>query len=46
MGLKRTDEFRRDEVRFALTSGGPTRTQIADDPGVGKLTLNKLVTTH
>ena len=31
MGLKRTDEFRRDAVRIALTSG-LTRKQVADDP--------------
>ncbi len=33
MGLKRTDEFRRDAVRIALTSG-LTRKQVADDLGV------------
>jgi len=31
MGLKRTDEFRQDAVRIALTSG-LTRRQVADDP--------------
>ena len=31
MGLKRTDEFRQDAVRIALTSG-LTRKQVADDP--------------
>lgn len=31
MGLKRTDEFRKDAVRIALTSG-LTRKQVADDP--------------
>ncbi|SHK39437.1 hypothetical protein SAMN05444000_12745 [Shimia gijangensis] len=30
MRLKRTDEFRRDTVRIALTSG-LTRKQVADD---------------
>ncbi len=30
MGLKRTDEFRQDAVRIALTSG-LTRKQVADD---------------
>jgi len=37
MGLKRTDEFRQDAVRIALTSG-LTRKQVASDLGVG-LTL-------
>ncbi len=32
MGLKRTDEFRQDAVRIALTSG-LTRKQVADDLG-------------
>ena len=36
MGLKRTDEFRQDAVRIALTSG-LTRKQVADDLGVGDL---------
>ena len=31
MGLRRTDEFRQDAVRIALTSG-LTRKQVADDP--------------
>lgn len=39
MGLKRTDEFRKDAVRIALTSG-----QAADDLGVGMSTLNKWIT--
>ena len=33
VGLKRTDEFRQDAVRIALTSG-LTRKQVADDLGV------------
>ena len=33
MGLKRTEEFRQDAVRIALTSG-LTRKQVADDLGV------------
>jgi transposase len=37
MGLKRTDEFRMDAVRIALTSG-LTRKQVAADLGVGMLT--------
>lgn len=45
MGLKRTDEFRQDVVRIALTSG-LTRKQVADDLGVGMSTLNKWITAH
>ncbi len=45
MGLKRTDEFRHDGVRIALTSG-LTRKQVADDLGVGMSTLNKWITAH
>ena len=45
MGLKRTDEFRKDAVRIALTSGR-TRTQVADDLGIGMSTLNKWITSH
>ena len=41
MGLNRTDEFRQDAVRIALTSG-LTRKQVADDLGVGMSTLNHL----
>jgi transposase len=42
MGTGRTDEFRKDSVRIALTSG-LSRQQVADDLGVGKSTLNKWV---
>ena len=45
MGTGRTDEFRKDAVRIALTSG-LTRKQIADDLGVGMSTLNKWITAH
>ena len=45
MGLKRTDEFRADAVRIALTSG-LTRKQLADDLGVGMSTLNTWITAH
>ena len=45
MGLKRTDEFRADAVRIALTSG-LTRKQVASDLGVGLSTLNKWVIAH
>ena len=45
IGLKRADEFRKDAVRIALTSG-LTRTQVADDLGIGMSTLNKWITSH
>ena len=45
MGTGRTDEFRKDAVRIALTSG-LTRKQLADDLGVGMSTLNKWITAH
>lgn len=45
MGLKRTDEFRQDAVRIALTSG-LTRRQVADDPGVEMSTLDKWITAY
>ena len=45
MGLKRTDEFRKDAVRIALTSG-LTRKQVAGDLGVGMSALKKWITAH
>lgn len=45
MGTVRTDEFRKDAVRNALTSG-LSRRQVADDLGGGLSTLNKWVTAH
>ena len=45
MGLKRTDEFRQDAVRIALSSG-LTRKQLANDLGVGMSTLNKWITAY
>ena len=45
MGLKRTDEFRQDAVRIALTSG-LTRKQVTDDLGVGMSTLNKWISAY
>lgn len=42
MGTKRTDEFRADAVRIALTSG-LTRKQVASDLGVGLSTLGKWI---
>jgi transposase len=43
MGQTRTDEFRKDAVRLALTSG-LTRKQIASDLGVRMSMLNKWIT--
>lgn len=45
MGTGRTDEFRKDAVRIALTSG-LSRRQVADDLGGGLSTLNKWVNAH
>ena len=45
MGVKRTNEFRQDAGRIALTSG-LTRKQVASDLGVGLSTLNKWITAH
>ena len=45
MGTVRTDEFRKDAVRIALTSG-LSRRQVADDLGVGLSTLNKWVNAY
>ena len=45
MGLKRTDEFRQDAVRIALTSG-LIRKQVADNLGVGMSLLNKPITAY
>lgn len=45
MGRRHTDEFRRDAVRIALTSG-LTRKQVSSDLGVGMSTLSKWITEH
>ncbi len=45
MGRTRTDEFRKDALRIALTRG-LTRRQVADDLGVGLSTLNKWITAR
>ncbi len=45
MAIRYTDEFRRDAVRIATTSG-LTRPQAASDLGVGLSTLNKWVQRH
>ena len=45
MGTGRTDEFHKDAVRIALTSG-LSRRQVADDLGRGFSTLNTWVSAH
>jgi transposase len=45
MAKRYTDEFRRDAVRMATTSG-LTRPQLSSDLGVGFSTLNKWVQQH
>ena len=45
MAPRYTDEFRRDAVRIAMTSG-LTRPQVSADLGVGLSTLNKWVQKH
>jgi len=45
MATSYTEEFRRDAVRIATTSG-LTRPQIASDLGVGLSTLSKWVQKH
>lgn len=45
MSTGRTDEFRKEAVRIALTSG-LSRRQVADDLGVGFSTLNKWVSAE
>ncbi len=45
MGTGKADEFRKDAVRIALTSG-LSRRQVVDDPGGGLSTLNKWVNAH
>jgi len=42
MGTKRTEEFRQEAVRIALTSG-LTRKQVANDLNVGFSTLSKWI---
>jgi transposase len=45
MGIRRTEEFRSEAVRIALTSG-LSHKQVADDLGIGLSTLGKWVTRH
>jgi len=42
MGIRRTEEFRNEAVRIALTSG-QSQKQIADDLGIGLSTLGKWI---
>jgi transposase len=43
--MKRTDEFKREAVRIALSSGLP-RERVASDLGVGKSTLHKWISQY
>ena len=45
MAAKHSEEFKRDAVRIALTSG-LTRRQASSDLGVGMSTLNKWIKTY
>ena len=45
MAMRYSDEFRRDAVRIATTSG-LTRPKVASDLGIGISTLNKWVQKH
>ena len=42
MGIRRTEEFRNEAVRIALTSG-LSQKQVADDLGIGLSTLSKWI---
>jgi transposase len=43
--MKHTDEFKREAVRIALSSGLP-RERVASDLGVGKSTLHKWISQY
>jgi len=45
MGIRRTEEFRSEAVRIALTSG-LSQKKVADDLGIGLTTLGNWVTRH
>jgi len=45
MALKQTEEFRREAVRIALSSGLP-RGRVASDLGVGKSTLSHWISQY
>ncbi|KAB8123965.1 transposase [Komagataeibacter medellinensis] len=43
--MKHTEDFKREAVRIALSSG-LSRTRIAADPGIGKSTLGKWIVDY
>ena len=43
--IKRSEEFKQEAVRIAVTSG-PRRDRVASDFGIGKSTLNKWVSHY
>ncbi len=45
MGIRRTEEFRCEAVRIALTSG-LSQKQVAADLGIGLSTLGKWISSH
>ncbi|GLH30411.1 hypothetical protein WSS15_30610 [Acetobacter pasteurianus] len=45
MALKQTEEFRREAVRIALSSGLP-RARVAADLGIGKSTLSHWISQY
>ena len=45
MALKQTEEFRREAVRIALSSG-LSRTRVAADLGIGKSTLSHWISQY
>jgi len=45
MGIRRTEEFRAEAVRIAMTSG-LSQKQVADDLGIGLSTLGKWIAHH
>lgn len=45
MALKQTEEFRREAVRIALSSG-LSRTRVAVDLGIGKSTLSRWISQY
>jgi transposase len=45
MGIRRTEEFRSEAVRIALTSG-LSHKQVADDLGIGLSTLGKWISGY
>jgi len=45
MSLKKSEEFKREAIQLALTSGLSCQ-QVADDLGIGMSTLNKWIAKH